>query len=57
MEEITGGTPYGATALAGADGGRSVSANELEGARFQGAFVARTAHALGLGRQATVAGL
>ncbi len=50
MDEITGGTPYGATALAGADGARPVSANELAGARFQGAHVAATAQALVLGR-------
>src|SRR5271163_2779995 len=37
MEEISGGTPYGATALAGADGhSRPVSDNELAIARFQG---------------------
>jgi NAD(P)H:quinone oxidoreductase type IV len=41
MEEITGGTPYGATTLAGADGrSRKVSTNELEIARFQGRHVA-----------------
>jgi NAD(P)H dehydrogenase (quinone) len=36
MTEITGGTPYGATTLAGADGSRQVSENELKIARFQG---------------------
>jgi len=40
MNEITGGTPYGATTLAGADGSRQPSANELDGARFQGRHVA-----------------
>jgi len=41
MEEITGGTPYGASTLAGADGrSRSVSGNELAIARFQGRHVA-----------------
>ncbi len=40
MSEITGGTPYGATTLAGADGKRQPSANELELARFQGRHVA-----------------
>jgi NAD(P)H dehydrogenase (quinone) len=39
MEEISGGTPYGASTLAG-DGSRQPSANELEGARFQGRHVA-----------------
>ena len=40
MAEITGGTPYGATTLAGPDGKRQPSANELELARFQGRHVA-----------------
>lgn len=43
MTEITGGTPYGATALAGADGSRKPSGNELAIARFQGAHVAKIA--------------
>jgi NAD(P)H:quinone oxidoreductase type IV len=40
MNEITGGTPYGASTLAGADGARQPSQNELEIARFQGQHVA-----------------
>jgi len=40
MDEITGGTPYGATTLAGSDGSRQPSENELELARFQGRHVA-----------------
>ncbi|RIK84626.1 MAG: NAD(P)H:quinone oxidoreductase [Planctomycetota bacterium] len=40
MNEITGGTPYGASTLAGADGSRQPSENELEIARFQGRHVA-----------------
>ncbi len=40
MNEITGGTPYGATTLAGADGKRQPSQNELDIARFQGTHVA-----------------
>jgi NAD(P)H dehydrogenase (quinone) len=40
LDEITGGSPYGATTLAGADGSRMPSANELDGARFQGRHVA-----------------
>jgi NAD(P)H dehydrogenase (quinone) len=40
MDEITGGTPYGATTLAGGDGSRQPSANELDGARYQGRHVA-----------------
>jgi NAD(P)H dehydrogenase (quinone) len=40
MKEITGGTPYGATTLAGTDGSRQPSENELRIARFQGKHVA-----------------
>jgi NAD(P)H:quinone oxidoreductase type IV len=40
MKEITGGTPYGATTLADADGSRQPTENELEIARFQGQHVA-----------------
>ncbi len=43
MGEISGGTPYGASTLAGNDGGRMPSDNELAGARFQGAHVAAIA--------------
>jgi len=43
MDEITGGTPYGATTLAGGDGSRQPSANELAIARFQGVHVATLA--------------
>lgn len=50
MDEITGGTPYGATALAGGDGSRPASANELAGARFQGRHVALVARDLVQGR-------
>ncbi len=47
MNEITGGTPYGATTLAGADGkSRPVSENELAIARFQGKHVAEIARRL-----------
>ena len=41
MDEITGGSPYGATTLAKADGSRQPSANELDGARYQGKHVAQ----------------
>lgn len=44
--EITGGSPYGATTIAGTKGERLPSANELAGARFQGAHVARIAKKL-----------
>jgi NAD(P)H:quinone oxidoreductase type IV len=40
MNEITGGSPYGAATLAGADGSRRPSENELAIARFQGRHVA-----------------
>jgi NAD(P)H dehydrogenase (quinone) len=40
MKEITGGTPYGASTLADADGSRMPSENELKIARFQGRHVA-----------------
>lgn len=43
MEEITGGTPYGATTLAGPDGSRLPSENEMAIARFQGEHVATIA--------------
>jgi NAD(P)H dehydrogenase (quinone) len=43
MDEITGGSPYGATTIAGGDGSRMPSANELELARFQGRHVASIA--------------
>ena len=41
MNEITGGSPYGASTLADADGSRQPSANELDGARYQGKHVAQ----------------
>jgi NAD(P)H dehydrogenase (quinone) len=40
MNEITGGSPYGAGTLAGSDGSRQPSENELAIARFQGRHVA-----------------
>ena len=40
MGEITGGSPYGSSTLAGGDGSRQPSKNELEIARFQGKHVA-----------------
>ena len=46
MDEITGGTPYGATTLAGGDGSRQPSENELRIARFQGRHVATIAKRL-----------
>ncbi|HEY0235333.1 MAG TPA: NAD(P)H:quinone oxidoreductase [Afipia sp.] len=46
LDEVTGGSPYGATTIAGGDGSRQPSENELAGARFQGEHVARTANKL-----------
>jgi NAD(P)H dehydrogenase (quinone) len=43
MREITGGSPYGASTLAGGDGSRQPSDNEIKIARFQGAHVAKVA--------------
>lgn len=43
MDEVSGGTPYGATTLAGGDGSRKPSANELTLARAQGRHVAEIA--------------
>jgi NAD(P)H dehydrogenase (quinone) len=43
LDEITGGAPYGATTIAGGDGSRQPSQNELAGARHQGELGARTA--------------
>ena len=46
MTEITGGSPYGASTLAGSDGSRQPSENEKKIARFQGAHVAEVAKKL-----------
>jgi NAD(P)H dehydrogenase (quinone) len=43
LEEIKGGSPYGAATIAGPDGSRKPSAVELEAARFQGSHVASIA--------------
>jgi NAD(P)H dehydrogenase (quinone) len=43
MAEITGGSPYGASTIAGGQGERNPSQNELEGAKFQGRYVAQSA--------------
>jgi len=49
-KEISGGSPYGASTIAGSDGSRQPSANELAIARFQGKHVANIARKLA-GRQ------
>ena len=46
IDEVTGGSPYGATTITGGDGSRMPSDNELEGARWQGRYVAGTAKKL-----------
>jgi NAD(P)H dehydrogenase (quinone) len=46
MDEITGGSPYGASTIAGGSGERLPSENELEAARFQGRHVAAIASRL-----------
>jgi len=51
MNEITGGTPYGATTLAGSDGSRQPSENELSIAKFQGRHVAEITAKLVRGAQ------
>ena len=46
IDEVTGGSPYGATTITGGDGSRMPSRNELDGARFQGRHIAQIAKAL-----------
>jgi NAD(P)H dehydrogenase (quinone) len=43
LEEISGGSPYGASTITGSDGHRQPSANELSGARYLGRSVAELA--------------
>lgn len=40
LDEVTGGSPYGATTIAAGDGSRQPSVNELNGAKFLGQHVA-----------------
>jgi len=46
MDELTGGSPYGASTITGGDGSRMPSENELDGARWQGRYVAEIANKL-----------
>ena len=46
MDEITGGSPYGATTITRSDGSRLPSENELDGARWQGRHIAEIAKKL-----------
>jgi NAD(P)H dehydrogenase (quinone) len=43
IDEVSGGSPYGATTITGGDGARQPSDNELAGAFFQGKHVAEIA--------------
>jgi len=43
LDEITGGSPYGATTITGGTGARQPTENELLGARYQGRKIAETA--------------
>jgi NAD(P)H dehydrogenase (quinone) len=43
LDEVTGGSPYGASTLTAGDGSRQPSENELAGARFQGMHIAQVA--------------
>ena len=43
IDELVGGSPYGASTIAGGRGERAASATELEGARHQGTLIAETA--------------
>lgn len=43
LDEVTGGSPYGATTISGPDGSRQPSENDLAGARYQGRRVAEIA--------------
>jgi NAD(P)H dehydrogenase (quinone) len=49
VAEVKGGSPYGASTITDGDGSRQPSAVELEGARFQGRYVAKVAAAVKAG--------
>ena len=51
IDEITGGSPYGASTIAGNQGERMPSENELAAARFQGKYVAQIASKLAVGKR------
>jgi NAD(P)H dehydrogenase (quinone) len=46
LDEVTGGSPYGATTISGGDGSRMPTSNELVGARYQGRKIAEIANKL-----------
>ncbi|WNO54836.1 NAD(P)H:quinone oxidoreductase [Stakelama saccharophila] len=43
VDKLRGGSPYGATTIAGGDGSRQPGEEELDGARYQGRRIAETA--------------
>lgn len=52
MADVSGGSPYGASTMAGTDGKREPTANELEVAKFQGKHVASITKFLKIGKSA-----
>jgi NAD(P)H dehydrogenase (quinone) len=46
LNDVTGGSPYGATTITGGDGARQPTENELRGAHYQGRQIAETAKKL-----------
>jgi len=46
LDEITGGSPYGASTIAGGTGARQPTENELQASRYQGRRIAETANKL-----------
>jgi len=46
IDELTGGSPYGASTIDGPVGNRNPTENELAGARFQGEYIAKLARKL-----------
>lgn len=50
LDEVSGGTPYGASTIAGGDGARQPAENELAIAEYQGRYLAETTRQLKLGR-------
>jgi NAD(P)H dehydrogenase (quinone) len=57
VDEITGCSPYGASTIAGPDGSRWPTENELAGARFQGRYVALVAERIAPCRDAVISSL
>ncbi len=56
VDKVRGGSPYGATTIAGADGSRVPSEEELDGARYQGRRIAEVAAKLSLGATSVTKG-